>query len=98
MKKELVTHNPRPGSLYVHLDQLLFDLKYDPSIIEIPVPRYFREDDQLPVDIKFVEPVLKEKPKKKKKGKKKKKKGKKKGLKLPGAKMIKDLSVNEVLV
>lgn len=38
------------------------------------------------------------KPKKKKKGKKKKKKGKKKGLKLPGAKMIKDLSVNEVLV
>jgi len=64
----------------VHLDQLLFDLKYDPSIIEIPVPRYFREDDQLPVDIKFTEPVLKDKPKKKKKGgrKKAKKGGKKK--------------------
>jgi len=29
----------------VHLDQLLFDLKYDPSILEIPVPRYFKEDD-----------------------------------------------------
>jgi hypothetical protein len=25
----------------------LFDLKYDPSIIEIPVPRYFKEDDRI---------------------------------------------------
>ena len=49
MKKELVTFNPRPGSHYVHLDQLIFDLKYDPSILEIPVPRYFREDDRIPV-------------------------------------------------
>lgn len=71
-------YNPRPGSLYVHLDQILFDLKYDPSIIEIPVPRYFRQDDQLPVDIKFTEPVLKDKPKKKKKKKKKAKKKSKK--------------------
>jgi len=31
--------------MYVHLDQLLFDLKYDPSVIEIPVPRYFKEFD-----------------------------------------------------
>jgi hypothetical protein len=30
-------------------------LKYDPSVIEIPVPRYFKEDDQIPVDIKFLE-------------------------------------------
>ena len=45
LKKELVMYHPRPGVPYVHLDQLLFDLKYDPSIIEIPVPRYFREDD-----------------------------------------------------
>lgn len=45
MKKMMVLKNPRKGSYYVHLDQLLFDLKYDPSIIEIPVPRYFKEDD-----------------------------------------------------
>jgi hypothetical protein len=45
MKKDMVLFNPRPKSLYVHLDQLLFDLKYDPSILEIPVPRYFKEDD-----------------------------------------------------
>lgn len=68
--------NPRRGSLYVHLDQLLFDLKYDPSILEIPVPRYFKEDDRIPVDIQFTEKVEREGGKKKKK--KKKKKGKKK--------------------
>jgi hypothetical protein len=33
----------------------LFDLKYDPSIIEIPVPRYFKEDDRIPVDVEFKE-------------------------------------------
>lgn len=74
IKKDLTDYNPRRGSIYVHLDQLLFDLKYDPSVIELPVPRYFKEDDRIPVDIKF-----KEKPdEKKKKKKKKKKKGKKK--------------------
>jgi hypothetical protein len=51
MKKDMVLFNPRPKSMYVHLDQLLFDLKYDPSILEIPVPRYFREDDRIPIDI-----------------------------------------------
>jgi len=50
-------------------------LKYDPSMIEIPVPRYFKEDDRLEVDIKFKEKVEREGKKKKKgKGKKKKKK------------------------
>lgn len=77
LKKELVMWNPRPGSLYVHLDQLLFDLKYDPSILEIPVPRYFREDDRLPIDILFKEKVERETGGKKKKTKKKKKKKKK---------------------
>lgn len=71
----MVLFNPRKGSIYVHLDQLLFDLKYDPSIIEMPVPRYFREDDQIPIDIEFKEPV--DKGEKKKGGKKKG--GKKKG-------------------
>lgn len=72
----LVEFNPRDGSLYVHLDQLLFDLKYDPSVIEIPVPRYFKDaEDQVPIDIVFKEEVDRggKKPKKKA-GKKKKKK------------------------
>jgi len=70
--------NPRPGSIYVHLDQLLFDLKYDPTILEIPIPRYFREDDRLPVEMKWAEKVEREGGKKKKKKKKKAKKKKKK--------------------
>lgn len=76
----MVVHNPRPNSIYVHLDQLLFDLKYDPSFIEIPVPKYFREDDRIPIDIEFKEKVIKDddKKKKKKKGGAKKGKGKKK--------------------
>lgn len=51
-------------------------MKYDPSILEIPVPRYFKEDDRIPVDIEFSEKVDKEEKKKKKKGGKKKKKKK----------------------
>ena len=58
---------------------MLFDLKYDPSVIEIPVPRYFREDDRIELNLVFKEPVEKEGGKKKKKAKKKKKKKKKKG-------------------
>jgi len=64
----------RKGTMYIHLDQLLFDLKYDPSVIEIPVPRYFKDiQDRIPVDVKFSTIAMnrkKEKPKKK--GKKKK--------------------------
>lgn len=71
LKKDLSMCNPRHKSLYVHLDQLLFDLKYDPSIIEIPVPEYFKENDTIPVDVKL-KPLKK---KKGKKGKKSKKKG-----------------------
>ncbi len=64
----------------MHLDSLLFDLKYDPSVIEIPVPRYFKEDDRIDLDIIFKEKVDRggKKKKKKKKKAKKKKKGKKK--------------------
>ena len=69
--------NPRPKSIYVHLDQLLFDLKYDPSIIEIPVPRYFREEDNIKVELAFKEKVERDTGKKKKKKKAKKKKKKK---------------------
>ena len=82
MKKFLSLYNYRPGSIYIHLDGLLFDLKYDPSVIEIPVPRYFKEDDNIKVDLVFHEKVDRDGEKKKKgkgaKGGKKKKKGKKK--------------------
>jgi hypothetical protein len=74
-KKKMVEVNPRKDSIYVHLDSLLFDLKYDPSVIEIPVPRYFKEDDRIDVDIIFKEKV--ERDGKKKGGKTKGKKGKK---------------------
>ena len=77
-KKKLTEFNPRQNSIYVHLDSLLFDLKYDPSVIEIPVPRYFAEDDRLDVDLIFKEKVDRGGKKKKKKKKKKSKKGKKK--------------------
>lgn len=74
----MVEVNPRKDSIYVHLDSLLFDLKYDPSVVEIPVPRYFKEDDRIEVDLVFKEKVERD-GKKGKKGKKtKKKKGKKK--------------------
>ena len=79
MKFKITQFNPRKKSIYVHLDQLLFDLKYDPSVIEIPVPRYFREDDRIELNLIFKEPVEKDGGgKKKKKPKKKKKKKKKK--------------------
>jgi len=75
LKKDLCLFNPRPKSIYVHLDQLLFDLKYDPSILEMPVPSYFKEDDKIAVEMAFKEKV--ERDTKKKKKKKKKKKAKK---------------------
>ena len=97
LKKYLVFYNFRAGSIYVHLDGLLFDLKYDPSVIEIPVPRYFKEDDQIPVDIVFKEKVEREggKKKKGKKGGKKKGKGKKKKKSDDDEKPKKVLTMNE---
>lgn len=78
LKYKIIQYNPRKKSIYVHLDQLLFDLKYDPSVIEIPVPRYFREDDRIPVDVVFKEKVQRDTGEKKKKKKTVSKKGKKK--------------------
>ena len=81
-KKKMVEVNPRKDSIYVHLDSLLFDLKFDPSVIEIPIPRYFKEDDPIEVDLIFKEKVERDgkKTKKGKKAKKGKKGKKKKGL------------------
>ena len=92
-------YNYRKDSIYIHLDGLLFDLKYDPSVIEIPVPRYFKEDDHIPVDIVFKEKVIRD-GKSKKKGGKGTKKGTKKGKKKKGtieddAPKKKVLSMNE---
>jgi hypothetical protein len=76
----MIKEQPRKSSLYVHLDSLLFDLKYDPTVIELPVPRYFKENDPIELDLIFKEKVrrdgdkVKKEKKKKKKGKKKKKK------------------------
>ena len=97
IKCQLVEHNPRTGSLYVHLDQLLFDLKYDPSIIEIPVPRYFREErDNIEVKILLKEAVDRGGKKKKKKGGGKKKKKKKTEDKEPEPKMTLDKQIKFV--
>ena len=102
MKKDLCLFNPRPKSLYVHLDQLLFDLKYDPSIIEIPVPRYFQEDDRIKVELAFKEKVERDTKKKKKKKKKAKKAKKKKTAeekpKEPRSMNEKEFIVNKVLM
>ena len=81
-KKSMIKEQPRTNSLYVHLDSLLFDLKYDPTVIELPVPRYFKEEDRINIDLAFKEKVRRDgdkaknskKKNKKKKGKKKKKK------------------------
>jgi hypothetical protein len=46
-------------------------LKYDPSVIEIPVPRYFKDiQDRIPVELKFTSTAMNRKAKKE--GKKKK--------------------------
>lgn len=101
MKKDLCLFNPRPTSLYVHLDQLLFDLKYDPSIIEIPVPRYFKEDDKIKVELAFKEKVErasgKKKKKKKKASKKKKKKSEEEKPKEPRSVKEKEFLIDKIL-
>ena len=50
-------------------------MKYDPSVIEIPVPRYFKDtEDNIDLNIVFVSEVDRGGKKKKKKASKKKKK------------------------
>ena len=99
LKKDLCLFNPRPKSIYVHLDQLLFDLKYDPSILEIPVPAYFKEDDKIPVEMAFREKVDRGEKKKKKKKKKKKAKKKDEGEKKeePKSMLEKEYLINRIM-
>ena len=46
LRETLVFFNPRPKSIYINLDDLLMDMKADPRDIEIPIPRYFQEDNK----------------------------------------------------
>ena len=63
LKSDLVTYNPPNSYLkipqgleepfaweYVHLDDILVDLKLSPDMLEIPVPRYVKEDIKKQID------------------------------------------------
>jgi hypothetical protein len=47
IKEAMIFYNPRKRCLYVNIDDLLSDLKVDPSRIEMPIPNYFIEEDKL---------------------------------------------------
>jgi len=36
----------------VNLDELIMDLKLTPDCIDIPIPRYFREDEKKRLDVR----------------------------------------------
>jgi len=111
VKEKLIEHNRRPHSTLVHMDDILMDLKLDPRVLEVPVPRWLRDEVQPSDTLKLLnlEAKSEEKKKKKKKGKKGKKSGdgkKKKddGPKLPSTigekqawydKIIQDNSIQE---
>lgn len=46
LRETLVFFNPRAKSIYINLDDILMDLKTDPRELEIPIPRYFLEDNR----------------------------------------------------
>lgn len=49
VKKELIFYNnpiiELPGIVYVFLDDYLIDLKLEPEALDLPLPRFFREDN-----------------------------------------------------
>ncbi len=74
IKEKLIEHNRRPHSTLVHLDDILMDLKLDPRVLEVPIPRWLRDDIQPNDQLKLLnleEKAEEKKEKKKKKGKKK---------------------------
>eukprot|EP00831_Metopus_contortus_P056257 TRINITY_DN47_c0_g1_i6.p2 TRINITY_DN47_c0_g1~~TRINITY_DN47_c0_g1_i6.p2 ORF type:complete len:392 (-),score=135.85 TRINITY_DN47_c0_g1_i6:1317-2492(-) len=75
IKEKMIEHNRRPHSTLVHLDDILMDLKLDPRVLEVPVPRWLRDEEPPSEALK----VLNLEQKAEEKKKKKKKKGKKKG-------------------
>jgi hypothetical protein len=46
IKEKLIEHNRRPHSTLLHLDDVLMDLKLDPRVLEIPAPRWLRDNIQ----------------------------------------------------
>jgi len=44
IKEKLIEHNRRPHSTLVHFDDVLMDLKLDPRVLEIPIPRWLRDN------------------------------------------------------
>jgi len=74
VKAQLITFNKRPRSDLIHLDDLLMDLKKDPDVLEVPIPRFFKVDDRIPVKIVIPEVLEKKKEDEEEEKKKKKKK------------------------
>lgn len=46
LKHQLIHSNPRSGSRFVALDEVLTDLKLNPDTVEWKVPRYFLDDQE----------------------------------------------------
>ena len=78
VKEKLIEFNRRPHSILVHLDDILMDLKMDPKVLEVPVPRWLRDNVQPDDHLKLLNLEEKSEEKKAKKKKKKKKKKAKK--------------------
>jgi len=56
-KQQLVKYNTFNSeytirSDFVNLDELIMDLKLTPDCIDIPIPRYFREDEKKRLDVR----------------------------------------------
>lgn len=47
VKENLVRYSTASNIIqsdFIHLDDIVMDLKLTPKVLEVPVPRYFRED------------------------------------------------------
>ena len=58
LKQDMVNHSNRPKFDYINLDTILTSMKIDPSALEIPIPRYFKEDDRINYKIKFKDEIV----------------------------------------
>ena len=72
VKEKLIEHNRRPHNILVHLDDILMDLKLDARALEVPVPRWLRDQEPPSAALKLLNLELKDEEKKKKKKKSKK--------------------------
>jgi len=51
LKQQIIHYNPRSGSRFVALDEVLTDLKLNPDTVEWKVPRYFLDDKEAQEEI-----------------------------------------------